>query len=878
MIPKIIHQIWIGPLPPPQAMMDTWRRKHPDWEYKVWRDHTGWENQSQIDAMSEWNGRADIMRYEILERFGGILVDADSICVQALDDSFLEHKAFACWENEIVRPGLIAAGYVGAEKGSRFMRACINAIKTRSLAGCRAWETVGPGLLTTVAKDHPELHVYPARTFIPMHYSGTEAPGDARVYAQQFWGSTFGYDKISVAIKTDDSTAGEASDDISIPGSTVCLVAIVKDEEPVIERCLRSVLPIIDAWSIVDTGSTDRTKEIVRDVLKDVPGELHERPWMNFAYNRTEMIALAMGKADYDLMVDADDVIDIAPDFRMPKLTLDAYDVSVLYGNLAFRRPHIFRNDRNLRFEGVVHEFLGGHASTGILDGIVYRVVGGGARGRDAVAKYERDAEILQLALRGPESHLTARYMFYLAQSFKDAAVCLLERSGTPEEKIENRHKAEKYWRKALKAYERRAARKDGYGGEKFVSLMEIAKHHVLLKSPESVVRDAFLRAYEEDSHRAAEPLFYLSRYYRFRNRFALGYLYAKAGSNIPVPQGHFVEHDAYRWGALDEMAVSAYHTNRFTESRDINRRLLESSVLPPGEVPRIQDNLRFSLESLGEKPPAPKAYVGPMVIAGPLVTVVIPCFQQARFLGDAIRSVLAQSYKDIEIVVAAGDKESLDVASKFAGRTQLLRSKIKLTGLAGLDHGLADARNEAIKYSSGEYILPLDADDIIAPDFLAMTVPFANEETIVGADLQEFGARSRRIAPTEATNYMEENPLFVCSLFPRALWDKVGGYNVAPFGYEDWCFWISCLKVGAKYRVVHEPIFRYRIHAGQDSSFCLKHDAILQAMLRNIQSPGNESDLQTIRAMPDEVRERMMKRRAWFPNNRLIASWLERS
>jgi len=207
MIPKTIHQIWIGPNPPPAAMMATWQVMHPDWQYKVWTDHTGWENQAQIDAMPEWNGKADIMRYEILEREGGILVDADSECVQPLDETFLDNESFACWEHEVLRPGLIAAGYVGAAKSSPLMRMCIDAIKSRDVTAKRAWETVGPALLTEMARGYPSLRVYPARMFIPEHYSGTPAPGDAPIYARQHWGSTFGYDKIMTT-----SSAGRWND------------------------------------------------------------------------------------------------------------------------------------------------------------------------------------------------------------------------------------------------------------------------------------------------------------------------------------------------------------------------------------------------------------------------------------------------------------------------------------------------------------------------------------------------------------------------------------------------------------------------------------------------------------------------------------------
>jgi glycosyltransferase involved in cell wall biosynthesis len=96
---------------------------------------------------------------------------------------------------------------------------------------------------------------------------------------------------------------------------TVCLNMIVKNEAPVIRRCLDSVRPIIDHWVIVDTGSTDGTQDIIREHLKDVPGELHERPWKDFAHNRSEALALARPLGGYSLIIDADDTLEIPAGF-----------------------------------------------------------------------------------------------------------------------------------------------------------------------------------------------------------------------------------------------------------------------------------------------------------------------------------------------------------------------------------------------------------------------------------------------------------------------------------------------------------------------------------------------------------------------------------
>jgi mannosyltransferase OCH1-like enzyme len=180
--------------------MATWQLKNPDWVYHLWtndKDCGGangpggpWKNQAQIDAMPELCGKADLMRYEILERWGGVYVDADSRCVKALDDRFLTPTCWAAYENEVYAPGYIANGTLGSEAGGALMKDMVKACAGARVTEMPAWKCVGPCLLTIVAAKHPELKIFEARTFYGRHWSGKPAPGDAVPYAEQFWGST----------------------------------------------------------------------------------------------------------------------------------------------------------------------------------------------------------------------------------------------------------------------------------------------------------------------------------------------------------------------------------------------------------------------------------------------------------------------------------------------------------------------------------------------------------------------------------------------------------------------------------------------------------------------------------------------------------------
>lgn len=198
MIPKIIHQIWIGPKEPPTIPMDTWKDLNPDFEYIRWNEEEfvkrdmHFECQNRIDDMQEINGKADIIRWEILYKYGGVFLDADSICIEPIDDLLMSKKCFAGYEHEKLRPGLIATGTMGFPPEHPLVKGAIEFIKENPIHTNMAWITVGPGLLTRMyeTEKYNDLTIFPSYTFLPIHHTKQEYCGHGKVYAYQLWGST----------------------------------------------------------------------------------------------------------------------------------------------------------------------------------------------------------------------------------------------------------------------------------------------------------------------------------------------------------------------------------------------------------------------------------------------------------------------------------------------------------------------------------------------------------------------------------------------------------------------------------------------------------------------------------------------------------------
>ena len=199
------------------------------------------------------------------------------------------------------------------------------------------------------------------------------------------------------------------------------------------------------------------------------------------------------------------------------------------------------------------------------------------------------------------------------------------------------------------------------------------------------------------------------------------------------------------------------------------------------------------------------------------LVSIIVPCYNQAKYLDESLQSVLDQKYTNWEcIIVNDGSPDNTEqVAKKWCEIDKRFQYLKKENG------GLSSARNAGIKICNGEFILPLDADDIIHESFVSRLLPELNSNDsidIVSCYSKFFFKKKENtvheLKPTGTTFHalLFENSLIATSLFRKKCWEEVGGYDEKmKKGFEDWEFWIALTKKGRGFKIVEEFLFYYR-------------------------------------------------------------------
>jgi len=359
---------------------------------------------------------------------------------------------------------------------------------------------------------------------------------------------------------------------------------LVRDEEPaVIERCLRSVGQFIDYWVICDTGTGDTRAEIITDLLKDVPGELHRREWFDFGHNRSELMDLARDKADYLLLLDAD--MTLVHRGPLPELVEDAYLVRDV-GVPDSRTPRVVSGSREWWYEGSTYEVLAtnGRFSEAVLDALaIERHTDGESRRLRLLA----DLGILKRDVASSRS--SPRTAFYLAQTLRD-----LER---PEAAIE--------W------YRRRV---ELGGAEQEVFYANLQEGVLRAASDFFSAVPILLEAFQRRPTRA-EPLYELARGYRERGDASLAYLFANQGLAIPLPTDTvFVQRWVYEWALRFERGLAAGQLGRVEEAGQDLRAVLATEGVPREFVVLVRDGL-LDLAARGRKAAGPSHHHAPTAL-----------------------------------------------------------------------------------------------------------------------------------------------------------------------------------------------------------------------------------------------------------------------
>ncbi len=355
----------------------------------------------------------------------------------------------------------------------------------------------------------------------------------------------------------------------------IVLSMIVKNEAHVIERCLASITPVVDSWCIVDTGSTDGTQDVIRRFMRDLPGEVVEQPWVDFAHNRTGALQCAAKWGDFALVIDADVRCIVPPAFRREdfaaSLDADFYQVMIRDG-IHYQRTMLTSTKLPFRYRGAMHEFVAipeGARDGGIVKSFHYESKFDGARSQNSMKSIDDAATLVAALDAGDDPDLEGRYLFYLANSLRDAG------------ELET----------AVDAYRSRVAM-GGWSEEIYMSYLNLGRLLHTLGESDSEVITTFLRAHDVLPTRA-EALCSGAAVARGAGRMATAHVLSRQAKDISRPvDSLFLEPDVYEWRALYEFSIAAWYVGDFGDGIRACHRLLYEDKLPAEERESVKGNV----------------------------------------------------------------------------------------------------------------------------------------------------------------------------------------------------------------------------------------------------------------------------------------------
>ena len=202
------------------------------------------------------------------------------------------------------------------------------------------------------------------------------------------------------------------------------------------------------------------------------------------------------------------------------------------------------------------------------------------------------------------------------------------------------------------------------------------------------------------------------------------------------------------------------------------------------------------------------------------LVSVVMPCYNDGKYLPQTIKALKKQTYSQIELVI-------IDDGSDDGFSSEVIRNiDYPMIQILHSNHqGPAHARNIGIQAAHGKYILPLDADDTIEPEYIERAVHVLENNSSIGivychADLFGECGGLWELPDYSVKAMLVDNCIFVTSLFRKNDWEAVGGFcEEFKIGMEDYDFWLSFLERGFNVYQFPDVYFHYRIKPSSRTS-----------------------------------------------------------
>jgi len=222
-----------------------------------------------------------------------------------------------------------------------------------------------------------------------------------------------------------------------------------------------------------------------------------------------------------------------------------------------------------------------------------------------------------------------------------------------------------------------------------------------------------------------------------------------------------------------------------------------------------------------------------------PLVSIIMPVYNYGKTLDTALQSVFDQTYKNLEIIII--DDGSTDPFTKLKldnlkiPNTKIIRQK---------NGGPSKARNEGVKISTGEYILPLDSDDIMLPNYVEECINVITRDKNISPvycdTIHEGQMRGMEKRPEWSKERLIQGPFIVnCSMFSREAFDSVGGFDEDLKGWEDYDFWLRMMQEGYTGKRIPKPLFVY-FHHEKDGTVSTIANQNMEALHKKILVKNN--------------------------------------